>query len=96
MPITDAPTSSQSSMAGPANYELRDLALVDDPFGFRSNFLRSTLLQIGGLSGKGRFEPGEQIDALQPLPTWLISIRYSLYSMGVTLKGCRAGRSRPG
>jgi hypothetical protein len=27
------------------------------------------------------------MDALQPLPTRLTSIRYPLYSMGVTLKG---------
>jgi hypothetical protein len=49
-----------------------------------------------GLSGKGRFEPGEKIDALQPLPTRLISIRYPLYSIGVTLKGCCAGIVWPG
>ena len=52
--------------------------------------------KLEGLSGKGRFEPGEKIDALQPLPTRLISIRYPLYSIGITLKGCCAGRSWPG
>ena len=44
--------------------------------------------KLEGLSGKGRFEPGEKIDALQPLPTRPISIRYPLYSIGITLKGC--------
>jgi hypothetical protein len=48
--------------------------------------------KLEGLSGKGRFEAGEKIDALQPLPTRLISIRYPLYSIGVTLNGCCAGR----
>ena len=46
--------------------------------------------KLEGLSGKGRFEPGEKMDALQPLPTRPISIRYPLYSIGITLKGCRA------
>ena len=47
--------------------------------------------KLEGLSGKGRFEPGEKMDALQPLPTRLTSIRYPLYSMGVTVEGtlCR-------
>ena len=52
--------------------------------------------KLEGLSGKGRFESGEKIDALQPLPTRLTSIWYPLYSMGVTLKGHCAGRIGPG
>ena len=48
--------------------------------------------KLEGLSGNGRLEPGGKIDALQPLPTLLMSIRYPLYSMGVTWKGSCAGR----
>jgi hypothetical protein len=61
-------------------------ALVDDPFGFRNNFLRFTFLQIGGAIGQGTLKSGEKIDALQPLPTGLTLIWYPLYSLGVTLK----------
>jgi hypothetical protein len=32
--------------------------------------------KLEGLSGKGRLEPGGKVDALQPLPTRLISIRW--------------------
>jgi len=52
--------------------------------------------KLEGLSGKGRFESGEKMDALQPLPTRLTSTWYPLYSMGVTLKGRCAGRIWPG
>jgi hypothetical protein len=41
--------------------------LIDDRFDFRDDFLRFTFLQMEELSGKGRFESGEKIDALQPL-----------------------------
>ena len=36
--------------------------------------------KLQGLSAKGRFESGEKMDALHPLPTRLISIWYPLYS----------------
>ena len=34
--------------------------------------------RLTGLFGHGVFEPGEKIDARQPLPTGLTSIRYPL------------------
>jgi hypothetical protein len=34
--------------------------------------------RLTGLFGHGTVEPGEKIDALQPFPTWLTSIRYPL------------------
>jgi hypothetical protein len=35
--------------------------------------------RLEGLSANARVEPGEKIDALQPFPTELSSIRYPLY-----------------
>jgi hypothetical protein len=43
--------------------------------------------KLEGLSGKGRFEFGEKIEALQPLPSRLTSIWYPLYSMGRDIAG---------
>jgi hypothetical protein len=34
--------------------------------------------RLDGLSSNARVEPGEKIDARQPFPTWLTSIRYPL------------------
>src|SRR5271165_4137617 len=39
--------------------------------------------RLEGLSANARVDPGAKIAALQPLPTWLTSIRYPLYSMTV-------------
>jgi hypothetical protein len=55
--------------------------------------------KLEGLPGKGRFESGEKMDALQPLPTRLTSIWYPLYSNGCHVEGtlCRqdwAGNAR--
>jgi len=39
--------------------------------------------RLEGLSANGRVDPGAKIEALQPFPTELTSIRYPLYSMTV-------------
>ena len=39
--------------------------------------------RLEGLSAIGRVDPGAKIEALQPFPTELTSIRYPLYSMAV-------------
>ena len=41
--------------------------------------------RLEGLSASARFEPGGKIDALQPFPTGLTSIRNPLYSMVVII-----------
>jgi hypothetical protein len=44
--------------------------------------------RLEGLSANARVDPGAKIAALQPLPTWLTSIRYPLYSMTVINCAC--------
>ena len=60
--------------------------------------------RLEGLSANGRVDPGAKIEALQPFPTELTSIRYPLYSMTVIActmsirpghsPNCDAGRFR--
>jgi hypothetical protein len=44
--------------------------------------------RLDGLSANGRVHPGAKIEALQPFPTELTSIRYPLYSMTVIARRC--------
>jgi hypothetical protein len=46
------------------------------PLASATSFSALLFSKLQGLSGKGRFESGEKIDALQPLPTRLTSIWY--------------------
>jgi len=50
--------------------------------------------RLKGLSANARGEPDEKIDALQPFPTELTSIRYPLYSIVVIVCVCDIASAR--